>query len=274
MSYEIALTTDSSSESPCVLSWETSSWMQLKAYKQGVCPRKCLVLLSQSYILAAQTSKPLLYMWDISKEQMHRKMTCPTNIQVLTASPNGAYCAAASSETIYIWQVSTGNQLCSLTRHFQPIKCLNFTDDNSYLISGADDNVVFVWPVLRLVSQSHNIQEETSYIKPKYTWSDHSLPITSIHVGRGGKYARVATSSLDHTCKLWDLSAGHLLRSFVFDVAITSVAMDAAEYRLFAGDFHGKIYTVHLFSQVRISIYTGGFFNDTMFWIVRRRMLN
>jgi hypothetical protein len=41
--------------------------MQLKAYKQGVCPRKCLVLLSQSYILAAQTSKPFFYVWDISK---------------------------------------------------------------------------------------------------------------------------------------------------------------------------------------------------------------
>ena len=67
MSDEIALTTDSSSESPCVLCWDTASWMQLKAYKNGVCPRKCLTLLSQSYILAVQTNKPFFYVWDISK---------------------------------------------------------------------------------------------------------------------------------------------------------------------------------------------------------------
>lgn len=43
---------------------------------------------------------------------------------------------------------------------------------------------------------------EVENITPKYTWSEHSLPITSIHVGRGGKHANVVTSSLDHTCKV------------------------------------------------------------------------
>lgn len=34
-------------------------------------------------------------------------MTSPANITALAFSPSGAYCAAASSETIYIWQVTT-----------------------------------------------------------------------------------------------------------------------------------------------------------------------
>ncbi|CAB4033614.1 WD repeat-containing 18 [Paramuricea clavata] len=178
---------------------------------------------------------------------MHSKITCPAKITAIAVSPNGLYCAVASSETIYIWQIGTGNQLCTLSRHFQPITCLNFTDDSSYLISGADDSLVSVWPLVRVLSHSRGFEVES--VTPKYTWSDHALPITSIHVGRGGKYARVTTSSLDLTCKLWDLSTGHLLRSFVFDVAILSVVMDAAEYRLFAGGFDGKIYVVHLFKQ-------------------------
>ncbi|XP_046843725.1 WD repeat-containing protein 18-like [Xenia sp. Carnegie-2017] len=246
MSIEIALTTDSSFESACVLCWETSSWMQLRAYKQGVCPRNCLTMLFNSFIVASQVNKPFLHVWDVSKEQMHRKMTSPANITALAFSPSGAYCAAASSETIYIWQVTTGNLLGMLSRHFQPITCLKFTDDGSYLISGADDNLVSIWSLVSILPTG---VLEVENITPKYTWSEHSLPITSIHVGRGGKHANVVTSSLDHTCKLWSLSSGKLLRSFTFDVAILSVIMDAAEYRLFAGGFNGKIYATNLFSQ-------------------------
>ena len=52
----------------------------------------------------------------------------------------------------------------------------------------------------RVLSHSHGFEVET--VTPKYTWSSHSLPITSIHVGCGGKYARVLTSSFDQTCKV------------------------------------------------------------------------
>lgn len=67
MSDEVALTTDSSSESACVLCWDTASWTQIKAYKQGICSRKCLALMSQSFIMAAQANKPFIHVWDISK---------------------------------------------------------------------------------------------------------------------------------------------------------------------------------------------------------------
>ena len=46
------------------------------------------------------------------------------------------------------------------------------------------------------------------------------------------------------------MASGDLLRSFVFNVAILSVVMDPAEYRLFGGGFDGKIYVVNMFSQV------------------------
>lgn len=55
--------------------------------------------------------------------------------------------------------------------------------------------------------------------------------------------------------QLWSLSSGKLLRSFTFDVAILSVIMDAAEYRLFAGGFNGKIYATNLFSQVCLRMF-------------------
>lgn len=38
----------------------------------------------------------------------------------------------------------------------------------------------------------------------RHIWSDHSLPVTDIHCGSGGLRCRVATASLDQTCKVRD----------------------------------------------------------------------
>lgn len=36
----------------------------------------------------------------------------------------------------------------------------------------------------------------------RHTWSDHSLPVTDVYCGSGGCRCRVATASLDQTCKV------------------------------------------------------------------------
>ena len=36
----------------------------------------------------------------------------------------------------------------------------------------------------------------------RHVWSDHSLSVTDIHCGSGGLRCRVATASLDQTCKV------------------------------------------------------------------------
>ncbi|CAG8593499.1 13548_t:CDS:2, partial [Acaulospora colombiana] len=86
---------------------------------------------------------------------------------------------------------------------------------------------------------------------PYYSWSDHSLPITDVACGIGDFCsARVLTSSLDHTCKLWDLSTGYLLTTFVFPTAITAVALDPAERMFFAGGRDNLIYQVNLYRKL------------------------
>ena len=46
--------------------------------------------------------------------------------------------------------------------------------------------------------------------------------------------------------------SGELLQKVVFNTGIMSVTMDASEYRLFAGGTRGDIYTVNMYSQVRL----------------------
>ena len=41
-----------------------------------------------------------------------------------------------------------------------------------------------------------------SNTEPRYVWSNHSLPVTDIHVGSGAVRSRVLTASMDQTCRV------------------------------------------------------------------------
>ena len=62
----------------------------------------------------------------------------------------------------------------------------------------------------RVVSEFLN--SAASSAKPRHLWSQHTLPVTDVHVGYGGTRARVASASLDHTCKVSSYVSGILLR--------------------------------------------------------------
>lgn len=46
-------------------------------------------------------------------------------------------------------QVSTGNLLVILSRHYQDVSCLQFTGDSSHFLSGGKDCLVLVWSLCR-----------------------------------------------------------------------------------------------------------------------------
>lgn len=46
-------------------------------------------------------------------------------------------------------QVSTGNLLVILSRHYQDVSCLQFTGDSSHFLSGGKDCLVLAWGLCR-----------------------------------------------------------------------------------------------------------------------------
>eukprot|EP00794_Sanderia_malayensis_P007714 gene7714-8553_t len=222
-----------------------NSGLPVKSYKGAKCSSHCITSVGKEYTFAAQSGKQVIHVWDTRKEQIHMKIVCPGKITALSCSPAGNYCLVALVEKIYIWQVPTGNLMQILSKHYQSVTCLKFTDDGSHFISGANDNLVIVWNLSRVLSGSDGISKQNQ--EPSYTWSHHSLPIRDIHVGTGGIRCRIATCSLDQTCKLYDLASGQLVRSLLFDTGLTSVVMDAAETHLFVGGITGKIHLIKLY---------------------------
>ena len=46
-------------------------------------------------------------------------------------------------------KVASGNLLVILSRHYQLVSCLKFTDDGSHFLSSGEDNLVLVWKMAR-----------------------------------------------------------------------------------------------------------------------------
>ncbi|XP_037326343.1 WD repeat-containing protein 18 [Pungitius pungitius] len=242
---EVIVTSDSGSQLWNSTVFDLHSGSSLLSYRGGNSAARTLTVLNGEYLLSAQLGKNFINMWEIQrKDQLQQKMVCQGLVTCLTASRNGLFLVAGVAEAVYLWEVSTGKLLSVLSRHYQDITCLKFTDDSSHFVSGGKDNLAVVWSV------SSVIQLDLSHTpEPRHVLSRHSLPITDLHCGLMGAQARVATASLDQTVKVWELSSGELLLSVLFDVEIMSVTFDPCEYFLFCGGSDGNIFQVSLCSQ-------------------------
>ncbi|KAG7218863.1 hypothetical protein INR49_019449 [Caranx melampygus] len=234
---EVVVSSDSGSQLWNSTVFDLHSGSSLLSYRGGNSSARTLTVLRGEFLLSAQLGKNFINVWEIQrKDQLQQKIVCPGVVTCLTASPNGLFLAAGVAEAIYLWEVCTGKLLSVLSRHYQDVTCLKFTDDSSHFVSGGKDNLALVWSLCSV------IQLDLSHTpEPRHVLSRHSLPVTDLHCGLMGAQARVATASLDQTVKL--------LLSVLFDVEIMSVTFDPCEYFLFCGGSDGNIFQVSLCSQ-------------------------
>jgi WD40 repeat protein len=94
----------------------------------------------------------------------------------------------------------------------------------------------------------HICSSQLLLLLPAICRSEHTLPVTSIHLGCGEGSALLATASLDRSVKLWSLATG-LLRTITLPAGVTSVTLDAGEHVLLAGCVDGSIWEAPLAGQ-------------------------
>lgn len=203
--------------------------------------------------MTASNVKPLLTLWPINRSEpiQNVKFVLPARANSIATSPNGYFLVAGIKENIYIWQIATGKMLVMLSKHYQCINKIKFLDDNSHFLTAGQDGMVLVWNL----SDCVNDQIRLEPINPTYSFSDHSLPVTDLYVGKSGLQTLMCSVSLDRTCNLYDLSSGTLLLSLVFQEMLTAVVLDRVEIGLYVGTNQGNIYHYNLQSPPRVKEY-------------------
>ena len=229
---------------------------QLHHYKTGQTAGGTVTWLGQDWLMSAGRDKPLLNVWQVNKsEQSSVRLFSPATVSAMAASPSGLYLVVATQENLNIYLVSTGELLGVVSRHYQPVTVLAWTDDSSHCVSGGEDGQVLVWSLVAAVSRRHLPglqQSKLGQVEPRYSWTDHALPVTALRVGRGAaNMARLVTASRDMTVKVYSLTRGLLLLSVSLTSPVTSLAMDNMETVVWAGLQSGEVARLSLLSPPR-----------------------
>ncbi|XP_053985791.1 WD repeat-containing protein 18 [Hylaeus volcanicus] len=241
---EVIITSDSTGEHWSASVWDPRTGSSLSTYKNaGALTHGTLQLLSDSYMIGADITKPRIYVWPLNNPSPvpNLRLTTPGKVTALACNPSGAYMVAAISERLFIWQVCNGRLLANLSQHYQTVNCLSFSKDGSSFASGAEDGLVFVWSLYRVLNDER--------AAPLHGFSHHSLPVKDLQFGHAR--GRLCSVSLDRTCNIYEPNSGLLLLTLVFDVPLTAVRMNARESDLFVGCTDGSVYRFNLHEPPR-----------------------
>lgn len=208
----------------------------------------------QSHLLVFQAEKPLLQIWCWKTGQLKAKIPLTEKLTSLTVSNDGIYCVAGTgSGRLSVWELATGRLLREWSAHYKAITALRFTSDDVFLLSGGGDAVLNAWlfgDVVAAPTSDLASNQATDAPCPWVEWADHSLPLSSLSVGLGGLSGKVVSSSLDRTCRIWDLPSKRLMSSISFPTAIHCACLDPAEQFLYAGGSDGRIFVVDLMQRI------------------------
>ncbi|CAL8122344.1 unnamed protein product [Orchesella dallaii] len=243
---EVLISTDSSVESKTSLNlWNPLTGTRLANFRGPPAAPSSLAFIRDEGFAIVEMGKPFIHFWQYgTPTQTSRRILCSGKPGPMCISPDGNFLAVAVEEKISIWQAATGRIVTVInSAHYRPVTALKFNDDGTYLISGAQDGMVLAWQFLVLVAGVSSV--------PFHSWSDHTLAITGIHVGMGGRKAAVFTVGQDRSLKIYSLINGSLLLSVGFPMPLTYVVADAAETAVYAGGADGSIYQMKLGSPPR-----------------------
>lgn len=193
-------------------------------------------------IITPRTSKATTAIFTVGREAPVSRFASPEELGPLTYSSDGAHIVAGGvSGSLYVWEACSGHLLCAWKAHYRKVTAVVFTDDNAALISSSEDAMVHVWDFGTCVMNA--TAPEKGLLT---TFSLNKLAVTSLSIGTGGVFARIVSSSMDHTCRIFRAVTEKEELCVTFSSSLLCVALDLAETQCYAGSVDGYLHFVDL----------------------------
>ncbi|XVF11549.1 hypothetical protein REPUB_Repub08aG0037400 [Reevesia pubescens] len=225
--------------------WDLETGEQLLHIPTCAAAPNGLLRLRDQFLVASQCNRlgsfggGSIFIWPLNKPQSPLRSYTMEAIGPISCTKDGIYIAGGSpSGNAYLWEVVNGRLLRTWRAHEKSLKCMVFSDDDSLLICGSTDGIISVWSMICLL----DVEDSGSSPPLLYYSSEHGSSITGLVTMSAGARSIFISSSLDGTCKVWDLVSGRLLQNQVYPTSITAITLHPVELLLFSGSVDGKIF--------------------------------
>lgn len=216
------------------------------------CTTSDRLLTPKNMFASLQADRPLMNIYGWGKEFPRLRFSLPEAMSSVGLAPSrfgtGLCVTGSCTGRLYFWELPSGRLARVVDAHYKAIRSLVFNLEGNVLVTASDDASVHVWHLAEIYHP-----KLPPVPKPLHAWSDHSLPVTDILISQGQGSLRVFTASLDATCKVWDLTTGLLLATYLLPSPVTAIALNSREASLVAGCENGLIYLIPLYENASCS---------------------
>jgi WD40 repeat protein len=144
-------------------------------------------------------------LFEFSSHNSLWEIDCPA--QGGAVSADGQLLALYENQTIYLWDLSTGQFLHQLTKHTESVNTVAFSPDGQTLASGSKDKTVRLW----------NISKRKQLLQ----LTEHTDSVNTLAFSPDGQ---TLASSESNTVRLWNVENGEKLQQFTEPEYVHSVA--------------------------------------------------
>lgn len=133
------------------------------------------------------------------------------SVYTIAFTPDGQTLASGGADrTIKIWDLNTGQEICTLTEHTDAVVSLIASPDGKTLLSGSADNTIKIWNL------------STSQVI--HTLTGHTCSVLCLAISPDG--ARLASGAADNTIIVWDLNTYEVIHTLIgHNHSVLSVAI-------------------------------------------------
>lgn len=231
--FEVLLISEASGQHCNIAVHDSKNGQALYTFKGGISQPGTLCLQKDQYLLSAVPNKSILQAFQVNrKSQNPVKIPVPGVVSSLAITHDGLLLAAGIENDVLVWELVSGELLSVLSRHYRKITALDFSFDDSYLVSGAEDGIVTVWDVTDVWDK------EVQKVEPYWAQTCYSNSVSAV---KFGLRFRIYTSSLDCSVKIHDVPSRQIIMTLVFDDSVTSFCLGRCETSLFVGCRNGAL---------------------------------